>query len=154
MLTGPVVLDTNTLVSGLRSRNGNSFKLLGKVLDQEIEIAISVLLILEYESTIRSALVPAVLSSSDVDDLLNFICSIGIKTRIFYLWRPLLRHAYDDHILELAVSANSKYIVTYNTKDFAGVEKFGIVTCDPNFVLKKVGGNMMDPVVNTNFCPS
>ena len=139
---GPIVLDANVLISGLRSRNGNSFRLLDKIIDQEISIAISTPLILEYESSIKNVLVPSTLSISDVDDLLNFICSIGIKTKIFYLWRPFLRDVYDDHVLELAFSSNCKYIVTYNKKDFVGVDKFGISAVDPNFILKKYGGKI------------
>jgi len=40
------------------------------------------------------------------------------------LWRPILKDPEDDMILELAVIANCKYIVTFNKADFKGVEKF------------------------------
>jgi predicted nucleic acid-binding protein len=42
------------------------------------------------------------------------------------LWRPVLNDPKDDMILDLAVRANCQYIVTYNTRDFTGVNQFGI----------------------------
>ena len=39
---------------------------------------------------------------------------------IYYLWRPCLKDPKDDKALEAAFSSQSEYIVTYNTKDFAG----------------------------------
>jgi putative PIN family toxin of toxin-antitoxin system len=139
-MTDPIVLDTNVLVSGLRSRNGQSFKLLERVLAADVKLAISTPLILEYEATLKKVLVPAILSLNEVDDLLDYICSIGVQARIFYLWRPYLKDPYDDHILELAVAAGSKYIVTYNRKDFQGAERFGIDVVEPRKILELIGG--------------
>lgn len=34
-------------------------------------------------------------------------------------------------VLEVAVEAQCRYIVTFNTRDFAGVEQFGIQTLTP-----------------------
>jgi len=134
-------MDTNVLVSGLRSRKGYSFRLLECVLANELPIAISTPLILEYEATLKKVLVPEPLSNDDVDVLLDYICSIGVQAKIFYLWRPFLKDAYDDHILELAVAAGSEFIVTYNRKDFVGIDKFGLQTIEPKKALDLVGGN-------------
>ena len=97
-------------------------------------------MILEYESTLKKVLVPDVLSSGEIDDLLDFICSIGIEAKIFYLWRPYLKDPYDDHILELAVAAGAKYVVSYNRKDFQGIERFGIEVVGPRKILELFGG--------------
>ena len=140
MLSEPIVIDTNVLVSGLRSRKGYSFRLLECVLANELPIAISTPLILEYEATLKKVVVPVPLSNDDVDALLDYSCSIGVQAKIFYLWRPFLKDAYDDHILELAVAAGSKFIVTYNGKDFVGIEKFGLQTIEPKIALDLIGG--------------
>ena len=51
-----VVLDTNVLVAGLRSRNGASFQLLSQIgPDSGFEIHLSVALVLEYEAVLRRA---------------------------------------------------------------------------------------------------
>ena len=51
--------------------------------------------------------------------------------KIFYLWRPFLRDPNDDMVLEVAVEAQCSYIVTFNTRDFAGIEQFGLQTLTP-----------------------
>jgi len=139
MNSGPIVMDTNILVSGLKSNKGFSFRLLERVLAREVPIAISTPLILEYEATLKSLLVPNPLTGNEVDILLDYICSIGSQAKIYYLWRPFLKDAYDDHILELAVAAGSTYIVTFNTKDFQGIGKFGLKTIYPKDLLDKLG---------------
>ena len=55
---------------------------------------------------------------------------------MFFLWRPYLRDPTDDMVLEAAVAGGCKYIVTFNTKDFAGVERFGIRALWPGDFLK------------------
>jgi len=42
-------------------------------------------------------------------------------------------------VLELAVSSNSDYIITFNKKDFIGVEKFGIQILTPKKILENMG---------------
>jgi predicted nucleic acid-binding protein len=42
-------------------------------------------------------------------------------------------------VLELAVEAQCKYIITFNKKDFAGVEKFGLRVLTPQEFLKEIG---------------
>ena len=42
-------------------------------------------------------------------------------------------------VLELAVASGSKYIVTYNLKDFKGCEQFNIKAITPETYLKLIG---------------
>jgi len=41
-------------------------------------------------------------------------------------------------ILDLAVRANCQYIVTYNTRDFTGINKFGIKALTAKEFLKSI----------------
>ena len=41
--------------------------------------------------------------------------------------------------LELAVESESDFIITFNQKDFVGVEKFGIKILTPKEFLKVIG---------------
>ena len=61
------------------------------------------------------------------------------QREVFYLWRPFLKDARDDMVLELAVGAECNFIVTYNKRDFRGVERFGIAVVTPKEFLQKVG---------------
>ena len=38
--------------------------------------------------------------------------------RVYFSWRPNLRHVSDDHVLELAVAAGVEHLVTHNNRDF------------------------------------
>ena len=42
-------------------------------------------------------------------------------------------------ILELAISAQCEAIITYNKKDFAGVEQFGMEVMTPKEFLERIG---------------
>ena len=73
----------------------------------------------------------AALSKDEIDELLNALLSISKWNEIYYLWRPNLKDEGDNHIVELAVASNSKYIITNNKKDFLDKElnfEFEIVT--------------------------
>lgn len=48
--------------------------------------------------------------------------SVCRKTEIYYLWRPNLRDEGDNHVVELAVAAAAKVVVTHNVSDFVRTE--------------------------------
>ena len=137
-----VIIDTNVLLSGLKSQNGKAYLLLQKLLDDEIKIAISVPLILEYEAILKKQLDRSIFSDADIDDVINYICKIGTQIKIYYLWRPFLKDPYDDHIIEVALTGHCKYIITYNKKDFIEARKLGIEAVTPYEYMKLLGGQL------------
>ena len=134
-----IVIDTNVLISGLRSRNGASFKLLTLFGLDKFVVSVSVPLVLEYEEAAKFFSRKFRLSHKDIDDILDYLCSISDHRKIHFLWRPVLRDPSDDMVLELAVESESKYILTYNKKDFRGAEKFGIDVVTPKEFLIQIG---------------
>jgi len=134
-----VVLDTNVLVAAVRSRRGASFALLSRVGTQAFEIALSVPLVLEYEEALLRQLGKTDLGKSDVEAIIDYLCSVGTHHEIFYLWRPLLPDPEDDMLLELAVAARCEAIVTFNKRDFDGSDRFGIRVLAPAELLREIG---------------
>jgi len=134
-----VVIDTNVIVSGLRSRRGSAFKLLTLIDTGQFAIHLSVPLVLEYTEVLQRELPNLYLSREEVDDLIDFYCEVGVQHEIFFLWRPFLRDPKDEMVLELAVKANCESIITYNTRDFAGVEQFGLNLLEPSEFLRLIG---------------
>lgn len=133
------MLDTNVIVSGLRSRRGASFALLEHLESGDFEAAVSVPLILEYEDVLlREAAGP--LKPRDVRDFVDAICSLAHRQAIFFLWRPLLPDPNDDMIAELAVAAECSAVVTHNVRDFAGIDAFGIDVLTPAKMLHRLRG--------------
>ena len=97
-----VVIDTNVLLAGMRSRLGASFRLLSLVDSGRFDISISASLLLEYEDVLMRN-VP-LLSENEVNDVLDYLCEIANRQTIFFLWRPVLRDPNDDLVLEVAVA--------------------------------------------------
>jgi len=134
-----IVIDTNVIVAGLRSRRGSAFQLLVLIGTNQFDIHLSVPLVLEYTDVLLRELPNLYLSREEVDDLIDFYCAVGEKHDIFFLWRPFLRDPKDDMVLELAVKAGCETIITYNTRDFAGVEQFGLKLLKPSEFLRLIG---------------
>lgn len=134
-----VVMDTNVIVSALRSSCGASYKLLWLIGSDKFEVNISVPLVLEYEDAAKRLLEEVELSEEEIDDILDYICGEANAQEVFYLWRPFLKDADDEMVLELAVAAGCAYIVTYNKADFEGVERFGLKVITPREFLEEIG---------------
>jgi hypothetical protein len=94
---------------------------------------------IEYEDTAKRLVGEIPLTERDVDDILDYLCSVAHHRRIYYLWRPFLSDPRDDMVLELVVTAECDFIVTFNQSDFVGVEQFGLATLTPKEFLQKIG---------------
>ena len=135
-----IVIDTNVFISALRSRRGASYRLFMLLDRGDIEINLSVPLIVEYEDAAKRIAREFGLTHGDIDDILDYICSIAHRRKIHFLWRPFLKDPQDDHVLELAVESGCNFIVTHNIRDFSGAEQFGIRVVTPKEFLKVIGG--------------
>jgi putative PIN family toxin of toxin-antitoxin system len=133
-----IVLDTNALISALRSRRGASFAILRQMGKTWVPL-ISVPLILEYEAVgIREA-ERLKIPRSTVDVIIRAFCSIGRETDVYFRLRPFLTDPSDEFLLELAVAGRADAIVTHNIRHFAGVAQFGIRVMTPREFLETIG---------------
>lgn len=124
----------------MRSKRGASFELLSQLGDEAFDVALSVSLIFEYESVLLRHVGASEMNDTDVRDLIDYVCDVGVWQEIFFLWRPHLRDPNDDLVLELAVAAACDAIVTHNTRDFVGAERFGIKIMTPARFLQTLRG--------------
>jgi putative PIN family toxin of toxin-antitoxin system len=134
-----VVLDTNVLIAAARSRRGASFRVLSLVGTGRFETALSVPLVLEYEEALLARTAPHAWSRAQVDDVLDYLCSVGFAVQPSFLWRPALPDPDDDFILDLAVAAGCTAIVTFNARDFRGAGAFGVAVWTPHQLLQQIG---------------
>jgi putative PIN family toxin of toxin-antitoxin system len=134
-----IIIDTNVIYSALRSKRGASAKLLSLIGTKRFEIHLSVPLVLEYEEILLREPVGWDIRPQDIADLIDSLCLLGKRHQTYFTWRPTLRDPNDEMVLELAVSSQSKYIITYNKKDFAGCDKFGIQLLTPKEFLQMIG---------------
>jgi putative PIN family toxin of toxin-antitoxin system len=133
-----IVLDTNVLVSALRSRRGRSNQLVSLVGSETFGLVISVPLVLEYEDAALRQVDALVYTSDEVREIIDFLCWAGEATPIYYLWRPFLPDPKDDLVLEAAVAGRCDTIVTFNQRDFQGVDKFGLQVRTPRAFLEEL----------------
>ena len=133
-----VVFDTSVLVAAARSRRGASNALLLRLPHNAFEPAISVPLFVEYEAVLLRS--ENLLNRDQVTAglFLDFLLSVSHLQEVFFAWRPALPDPDDDFILELAVAAGCRYIVTHNVRDFSGSEKWGILAITPYDFLKLI----------------
>lgn len=134
-----IVADTNVFVTALRSQFGASYKLFSLIDKDVYKLNMSIPLALEYEAVAKRMIGEISLSEKEVDDILDFVINNSNRWKIYYLWRPQLKDPGDDMVLELAVTADCNYIVTYNANDFKGIENFGVQAITPKDFLKLAG---------------
>jgi len=121
MLVSPrIVLDTSVLAADLRSDRGASRLLLVHALEGRFAMLVSVPLMIEYEAVLTRPehLAAAGISHADVEGILDAIASVIEPVRLAYLWRPVLRDAQDDMVLETAVNGRADLLVTLNRHHF------------------------------------
>lgn len=134
-----IVLDTNIIIAAMRSRHGASNLLLQLLGERAWQVHVSVPLLFEYEEVCKREMPPLGISVEEIDDFLDYLCTVCIHRQIFYLWRPQLPDPDDDFLLELAVEAEADCIVTFNKRDFAKSIHFGIQALTPKEFLQLTG---------------
>ena len=125
------ILDTSVLVAGLRSNRGASFQILRAIRAGDIRIAVSVALVLEYESVVlRPSLLPH-FTADELRRIVDSLCQLADHQQVFFSWRPFLPDPEDDLVLELAVAASAAFVITHNVSDFRGSESMGVRAITP-----------------------
>ena len=137
------VLDTSVLVAGIRSPNGASAEILRKALVKDIAVLCSVPLFLEYEEVLLRTehLTAARASERDLLNFLDVLAGVICEVEIQFLWRPCLRDANDDMVLEIAVNGlrlgDQVTIITFNQRDFLPhASRFGVEIISPSLFFK------------------
>ncbi|NET74163.1 MAG: putative toxin-antitoxin system toxin component, PIN family [Sphaerospermopsis sp. SIO1G2] len=134
-----IVIDTNVVISAMRSKRGASSLLLSLAPQKRFSIHLSTPVALEYEEVLLRNRRTLGMTESQVSALVDALCSIAEKHDIHFLWRPTLRDIDDEAILELAVAAHCQFIVTYNKRDFVGCEQFNVQAITPKEFLERIG---------------
>jgi predicted nucleic acid-binding protein len=112
--------------------------LLSQLPDARFQPVISVPLFAEYRSVVLRPENLLHRSPAQADGFLDFLLSISHLQEIFYQWRPALPDPNDDLILELAIAAGCRYIVTHNLRHFRGTEQWKIAAVTPGGFLKMI----------------
>lgn len=135
------ILDTDVIVSAMRSPTGASAALLLAALDGLFVIVANVPLVVEYEATCSLAehRDAAGLDVQQVGQFLDTLAALVEPVPSHYLWRPKLRDAADEMVLEAAVNGKADAIITFNLRDYGSVPNtFGIDVLKPSEALMRI----------------
>jgi putative PIN family toxin of toxin-antitoxin system len=136
-----LVLDTNVVVSAMRSPAGASAELLRAARRGEIILLANVALALEYEAVCMLAehRLAAALDIDQVQTFVDAVIAMAEPVETHFLWRPHLRDPADELVLEAAVNGRADAIVTFNQRDFRSVtERFRLEILLPADALRKL----------------
>ena len=138
-----VILDTNVLINVLLgpSRRSASYRVVELCLSGQVQPQLGAALFAEYEDVANREHVcnMSLYSHEEIEQFLDGFFSICQWVKINYLWRPNLLDEADNHLIELAVASNARFIVTQNVKDMrSGDLKFDFEVLTPDEFLKKV----------------
>lgn len=136
-----LVIDTDVVVAAIRSRKGASAEIIRKALRSEIAIGLSVTLALEYEAvaTREANLAAGGISRAEAMIVIDALISVANPIGTHFRWRPQLRDADDEMVLEAAVNGGASAIVTFNRKDFVpAASHFGIRVLLPKEALETI----------------
>jgi putative PIN family toxin of toxin-antitoxin system len=134
-----IVMDTDVLVSGLRSRQGAAFRLLALIDTCRFDIHISVPLVLEYEDAVSHLVTQGRVPRTTIDPVLAFLYRVAKRHPRLSQRRQVLRDPQDDLVLEVATNAGCEIIVTSNVRGYAGVRTLGIRAMPPATFLREIG---------------
>jgi len=119
-----IVVDTSVFVSALLGPKGPSREVLRLCFECKYMPLMGNALFCEYEDVSRRDVIQnkCILNSDEINKLLCSFFSICEWIPVYYLWRPNLKDEHDNHLIELAIAGNAKFIVTNNIKDFNNTE--------------------------------
>lgn len=125
----------------MRSPRGASAELLRVARAGNITLLANVALCLEYEAVciLAEHRLAADFDAHQAQTFVDAVIAMAEPVQSHFLWRPYLRDAADELVLEAAVNGNADAIVTFNQRDFASVpSRFGIELLLPKDALQKV----------------
>lgn len=136
-----LVFDTDVVVAGMRSPSGASAALLQLARRRVVTPVLTVPLAIEYEAVCsreqhRAA---AGLSLAEVGSFIDALILVAHHVEVSFRYRPMIRDADDELVLEAAINGAAELIVTFNMSDFGTVpQRFGIRSVRPDSALKEV----------------
>jgi putative PIN family toxin of toxin-antitoxin system len=134
-----MILDTDVIVSAIRSSQGASAEIVRRVLRRQLDIELTVAMVLEYEAvaTREEHLQAGSLTAPEAIKVIDALAAVTTPVEINFRWRPQLRDSDDEMIFEAAINAQDRTIVTFNKRDFViAANRFDVKLATPRELLE------------------
>lgn len=136
-----IVLDTDVIVTALRSATGGSNAVLREAASGRLTPLVTPALFLEYEAVLKrpEQRLAHRLKLQDIDHFLAALASACEPVDVSFQWRPQLSDPNDEMVLEAAVNGRADALVTHNVRHFEkGAVVFGLRVLRPGELLKEL----------------
>jgi putative PIN family toxin of toxin-antitoxin system len=136
-----LVLDTHVMVAAMRSPRGASAEILWAARQGRVVLLASMPLALEHEAVCSRSehRTAAGLSDREVQVFVTAIVGLAKPVDTHFFWRPQLRDAGDEMVLEVAINGRADALVTFNLRDFGPAStRFGVATLLPRKAVRRI----------------
>jgi putative PIN family toxin of toxin-antitoxin system len=126
------VMDTNVVVSALRSSRGASFEILEALRRGAWRCILSNHLLTEHQEKLLEMAGFLSATPTDIDGILTVICAHAEEWQLRPDWHPTLSDDPDDEpLVQLAHESGPNLIVTHNVRHLLPAEQLGIRVLRP-----------------------
>lgn len=135
------MLDTDVVVAAMRSPQGASAAILMAARHGTVALLATVPLAMEYEAVCRRAehRLAAGLSQWEVEVFIDAVIAMVMPVDVHFLWRPQLRDAADEMVLEAAINGDADALVTFNVRDYGQApSRFGMELLLPREAIRRL----------------
>ena len=139
-----LALDTDVIVSGLRSTVGASRVLLLAVAAGAVVPLVSVATVIEYEAVLKreETLRATGLDAADVDRFLDDFIAHARAVAVHVRYRPSVRDPDDELFMELAINGGAEALVSFNVGDYRHADRRAghpdLLVCRPGDILRRL----------------
>jgi putative PIN family toxin of toxin-antitoxin system len=125
------IMDTNVLVSGLRSPDGASYELLARLREGSWALVLSNTVLGEYHEILHREAEFLGLTHREADAYIDAMCELAERFSPTTQWQPAANDPDDEAIIQLAREAQVLYLVTHNVRDVSRAAQFGVRVVRP-----------------------
>ncbi|MDI1315646.1 putative toxin-antitoxin system toxin component, PIN family [Prosthecobacter sp.] len=129
------ILDTNVILSALRSRNGASFQIVARYRQGEFALYLSQTVLAEYDEVLKREMLPQGLPMIVINRFLDALASNAVQFRTSAFWKPSLPDPDDEALAQLAMESKIDYLVTHNLRHFPASRLPAVRVVDPKTFL-------------------
>ena len=126
-----IVIDTNVLYAALRSRRGESRRLLDEVFDGAFTLHVSVPLVLEYEAVLVRESRALGIQPKEARVVIAALLKHAETHQVHFRWPTYVRDPDDAQVLNTAVAASCPHLITFNKSDFHQAWSLGVTLLTP-----------------------
>ena len=132
------ILDTNVVVSGIRSKRGSAFELLRLLGLRRWTLVLSNTLLTEYQEVLHRGQPSLPFTHEEIERFLDSLCHRAEQRRPSFPWWPVLSDSDDEAMVRLAIEGRVDYLVTHNVRHLRPAQSLKVRVVPPGEFLQEL----------------